>query len=686
MKPRPRRRVLPRLLAVCLVAAALAAPTAGPSRAEFDPDGWNSIGQVLESGQDGLAARVEPMPDGGLIALVVADGDDHGFPGEHVLVSRERSGDGTWDEADVVALGTGNLWGRTFESFADTAGRVVAIWAEKDVTPNGQWTVRSVTRDLAGSWGTVETLYTTRTNGALSDTNEANAVRPNLARNGGALTVAWASVVGAPTARTLLEETMFHTRTWAAGAWGTSAHHDGWSPDAATIRPVVADEVYVHGDPRFAVRPTDGRISILYTLEKQRDNRTMAAGINPNGTEGEINVDHVWDGVAEPDYLARSESAFVLHVDAGGWNGPHPMVTSAGPIVGCNPPDLPSNPPLVAHWAEWKSFSQNPGIIYSCPAVDSTPTLARYAPDGTLQAALDHKAEPTVQATINQFLDDACDDNNDWCFDADDWGSTDWGINWEDARIAIAPGSDQPAPDAVQQNPWPTTGNWATVPVTGGSITVTDGVGDDGKAITFDRSTGADVTWTPNPGASGRTRVTHAFSDGGDVAVFYHYVFNGNALNCGFAVLHAGSTTVDTSLTRSTCVGHTNGAEDATQLTDGSIVIVDGDADRAPVVRLAAGFEPPAPTTFTKVKAPSITGKLKVGKKLTAKPGTWDPVPQTTGYQWFKGNKKIAGATKKILKLTKALKGKKISVQITLKKPGVTTKKVKVTRKGKVKK
>lgn len=93
---------------------------------------------------------------------------------------------------------------------------------------------------------------------------------------------------------------------------------------------------------------------------------------------------------------------------------------------------------------------------------------------------------------------------------------------------------------------------------------------------------------------------------------------------------------------------------------------------------------PPAPTTFTQVKPAKVTGKLKVGKTLTAKPGTWTPAPTEVDYRWFANGKKIKKATKPKLRLVKALKGKKISVRITLTRPSITTKTVKVTRPGKV--
>ncbi|MFT3942414.1 MAG: leucine-rich repeat domain-containing protein [Ancrocorticia sp.] len=69
---------------------------------------------------------------------------------------------------------------------------------------------------------------------------------------------------------------------------------------------------------------------------------------------------------------------------------------------------------------------------------------------------------------------------------------------------------------------------------------------------------------------------------------------------------------------------------------------------------------------------PTISGKAKVGEKLTAKPGKW-----TTGttfkYQWLADGKAIKGATKSSYTLKAADAGKKISVKVTGTKSGYTT-------------
>ena len=70
------------------------------------------------------------------------------------------------------------------------------------------------------------------------------------------------------------------------------------------------------------------------------------------------------------------------------------------------------------------------------------------------------------------------------------------------------------------------------------------------------------------------------------------------------------------------------------------------------------------------MSVPKITGTVKVGKKLTAKPGTWKPSGVKLSYQWLRNGKPIKGATKAKYKLTKKDRKKKVSVQVTATAPG----------------
>ncbi|MFT4164668.1 MAG: hypothetical protein QM650_05455 [Microlunatus sp.] len=74
---------------------------------------------------------------------------------------------------------------------------------------------------------------------------------------------------------------------------------------------------------------------------------------------------------------------------------------------------------------------------------------------------------------------------------------------------------------------------------------------------------------------------------------------------------------------------------------------------------------------YLKLKTGKIkfSGKAKVGKKLTAKPSKW-PSGVSYSYQWYAKGSAIKGATGKTFKLTKAQKGKKVKVTVTVRKPG----------------
>ncbi|MDR0886036.1 MAG: bacterial Ig-like domain-containing protein [Clostridiales Family XIII bacterium] len=68
----------------------------------------------------------------------------------------------------------------------------------------------------------------------------------------------------------------------------------------------------------------------------------------------------------------------------------------------------------------------------------------------------------------------------------------------------------------------------------------------------------------------------------------------------------------------------------------------------------------------------TISGKAKVGQKLTAKTAKWSPTPTFT-YQWYANGKAIKNATKSTYTLKAAEKGKKITVKVTAKKTNYVT-------------
>lgn len=84
----------------------------------------------------------------------------------------------------------------------------------------------------------------------------------------------------------------------------------------------------------------------------------------------------------------------------------------------------------------------------------------------------------------------------------------------------------------------------------------------------------------------------------------------------------------------------------------------------------------PAPRKVALVKAPKVSGKARVGKTLRVSKGTWKPGKVTLKHQWFvkKGKKFVAvkKATKPSLKLTRAMKGKRVRVRVTARAKGHT--------------
>lgn len=83
------------------------------------------------------------------------------------------------------------------------------------------------------------------------------------------------------------------------------------------------------------------------------------------------------------------------------------------------------------------------------------------------------------------------------------------------------------------------------------------------------------------------------------------------------------------------------------------------------------------PTTFTVVKRPVVKGKARVGRRLRATTGSWSPTPTSYRYQWFRGTKRIKGATKVAYRLTRKDRRKKVTVRVTVVRRGVTTRSVK---------
>lgn len=107
------------------------------------------------------------------------------------------------------------------------------------------------------------------------------------------------------------------------------------------------------------------------------------------------------------------------------------------------------------------------------------------------------------------------------------------------------------------------------------------------------------------------------------------------------------------------------------QFVDATIPCTAAQTTAMGTVAIADVAEPPAVTKVPVSGKVKITGAAKVGKKLTAVPGKAAGAKIT--YKWFSNGKAIKKATGKTLKLTKALKGKKVTVKVTYAKTGFTS-------------
>ena len=86
-----------------------------------------------------------------------------------------------------------------------------------------------------------------------------------------------------------------------------------------------------------------------------------------------------------------------------------------------------------------------------------------------------------------------------------------------------------------------------------------------------------------------------------------------------------------------------------------------------------APLSPPPPAsaqTFTLRKAPAISGKAKVGKRLRATSGVWSPAPAGVRYTWLRNGKAVPGRTGATYALKKADRGKRIQVRVTVRRSG----------------
>lgn len=147
-----------------------------------------------------------------------------------------------------------------------------------------------------------------------------------------------------------------------------------------------------------------------------------------------------------------------------------------------------------------------------------------------------------------------------------------------------------------------------------------------GKAIVGALLTAAAGTWSPNP-----------------VTLSYQW--------------YRGTTAIDAA----TASSYTPQAAD---LGANLKVVVTGDRPGYERVTVASKVTSAVATGTLTAKNPTISGTRKVGKTLTAVPGTWSQSGVKLTYRWYRGSAKVPGATKVTYKLVKPDKGKKISVRV----------------------
>jgi hypothetical protein len=94
---------------------------------------------------------------------------------------------------------------------------------------------------------------------------------------------------------------------------------------------------------------------------------------------------------------------------------------------------------------------------------------------------------------------------------------------------------------------------------------------------------------------------------------------------------------------------------------------------------LASPVLPAAPAVadelpvLTQVSPPAIDGTRRFGQVLVADPGRWSPEPAAVGYQWFRGDRAIAGATTARHVIHPGDVGHRIAVRVTVSAPGHTS-------------
>ena len=187
-------------------------------------------------------------------------------------------------------------------------------------------------------------------------------------------------------------------------------------------------------------------------------------------------------------------------------------------------------------------------------------------------------------------------------------------------------------------------GNWSfsLTGLTDGShsYTVTAGSGHSTESVKGTLSVGqVTVTGSAQVGKVLTAGITGVPSDG---AAVYQWNENGVAVNTGPTyLLPVSAAGQQLSVT-------------ATVTESGNSVSVTG----APTAAIALG-------TVSNVKAPGISGIVRVGSRVVASPGTWSVAGLTFTYQWLYNGRPVSGATAGSYTVPASLLGVKLSVTVT---------------------
>ena len=187
-------------------------------------------------------------------------------------------------------------------------------------------------------------------------------------------------------------------------------------------------------------------------------------------------------------------------------------------------------------------------------------------------------------------------------------------------------------------------GNWSfgLTGLTNGShsYTVTAGSGHSTESVKGTLSVGqVTVTGSAQVGQTLTAGITGVPADG---TAAYQWNENGVAVHAGQTyLLPVSAAGQQLSVT-------------ATVTESGNSVSVTG----APTAAIALG-------TVSNVKAPGISGIVRVGSRVTASPGTWSVAGLTFTYQWLYNGRPIGGATAAAYTVPASLLGTKLSVTVT---------------------